>query len=124
MIVLGMANAVSGAHILHAAGPHDAVTAGAVAVLEPARKHIGEDLHVAVRMRGKSLTTGNPIVVEDAQGTPVNVARIEILGEAEGMARHEPSMVESRPFGRALYRKDGFLKGRVSEWFVHGVQYA
>jgi len=80
---LGMANARSGAHELHAARFYHAAIAHAVLVFQFAGEDVGQNLHVAMRMCRKSHSRSDAIVVEHAQRTPMHVFRIEIVCKTE-----------------------------------------
>jgi hypothetical protein len=55
--------------------------------------HIGDDLHVVVRVRGEALVRGDLVVVPDAQGTDAHALRIVIIREGEVVPGFQPAMV-------------------------------
>ena len=103
VVELGVANAASRAHVLHAAGADDAMIADAVAVFELTRQHVRHDFHVAMRVGRKAGARGYAIVVKDAQRSPVNVTRVVIFGETERVAGEKPAVVERCAFAGALH---------------------
>src|SRR5271154_2428698 len=105
MVELAMAHARARAHVLHAARAHDPVMAHRIAVFEFAAQYVGDDLHVAMRMRPKAFARLHGIVVEDPQRSPMQVVRIKVIGEAEAVMRLEPAEVEHRAFRRTLDRE-------------------
>src|SRR3546814_5920136 len=72
MIIFRMANAGSGRHHLHVARLRPALVAEAVLMADRAFTNIGDDFHVAVRMRRKAGVRGDDIVVPDAKASPVH----------------------------------------------------
>src|SRR5208337_5512674 len=81
------------AHILHVTRADYRAVAHAVAVLQRAFQDVGDDLHIAVRMRGKPRAACDAVVVHDAQGAEMNVRGVVIIGERKGKARIEPAVV-------------------------------
>src|SRR2546421_738601 len=81
----------AGAHALHLAGADDGAGPQAVLVLERALDDVRDDLHVAVAVGGKAPARLHPILVHDAQGAEAHVARVEVVGEGEGVAAREPA---------------------------------
>src|SRR6516165_5294271 len=54
---------------------------------------IGDDLHVCMRMRGKSRVGGDLVVVPHSQAPVAETLRVVIAGEGEVMLRLEPAVV-------------------------------
>src|SRR5713226_4333957 len=93
-VELAVRYARPGAHPLHVAGPNHRTVAHAVAMFQRAGQNVGNDLHVAMRMRRKTLTRCDPVFVDDAQTAPVHVRRIVISIEREGVIRIEPPVIK------------------------------
>ena len=55
--------------------------------------HIGDDLHVGVRMRREARVGRDLIIVPHAQGSMPQALGVVIAGEGEMMFRLEPAMV-------------------------------
>jgi hypothetical protein len=64
-----------------------------IAVPDRAGADIGDDFHVAVRVRGEARLRRNGIVVPDAQRAPAHPLRIVIIGEGEVVTGIEPAVV-------------------------------
>ena len=79
--VLAVLDASAGAHALRIARPDDGSVAHAVPVLEGARQHPGEDLHVAVRVRPEAGAGGDAVIVDDAQRAEAHVAWVLVAPE-------------------------------------------
>src|SRR5438067_8968201 len=91
---LAVADARSGAHLLHIIGTNDRACAHAVLMLKRAFEHVSDDLHVAVTVRGKAVPSLHAVFVDDAKGAKGHEARIVILIEREGVIGIEPAEVE------------------------------
>ena len=57
------------------------------------RKYVGENLSIAVRMRGKPILWSNSVFVEYAERSKILEARVIVLGKRESMIRVQPAMV-------------------------------
>jgi hypothetical protein len=57
-------------------------------------ENVGNDLHVAVAMLGKSPTGCDKVFIDHAQTTEAHVAWIVILIEGEGVISVQPTVVE------------------------------
>ena len=86
-------DAAAGAHPLHVAGRNGGAVAHAVLVGQCAGGDIGDDLHVAVRVRAEAAARRDQVVVDDAQVAPAHVRRIEIVGERERVMTFQPAVV-------------------------------
>src|SRR5436305_5369588 len=93
-IGLAMPDSRSGAHLLHIIGTNDRACAHAVLVLKRAFEHVSDDLHVAMTVRGKAVSSLHAVFVDDAQTAKGHEARIVILVEREGVIGVEPAEVE------------------------------
>src|SRR5438445_11307169 len=85
-IRLTVANPGARAHTLSITGTNYRAVSHAVLVFERAFKQIGDDLHIAMRMRGKTMAGLHPIFVDDSKGAESHVAGIVILIEGEAVA--------------------------------------
>src|SRR5690606_34759891 len=92
-VVLAVGDAGTGAHHLHVTGFGTALVAQAVLVGDRAFTHIGDDLHVAVRVRREPAAGGDQVVVPYPQRAPVHAARIVVFGKGEVMVGIQPAMV-------------------------------
>ena len=92
-IIFGMLDAGAGAHHLDVAGRGAALVAHRILVGDRARADIGDNLHVAVRMRLKAGLRGDPVVVPDPDRAPAHPRRFVIIGEGEMVARVQPAMI-------------------------------
>ena len=62
-------------------------------MLDRTANYVGDDLHVLVRMRAKSLGWCNAVLIDHAQLAEVHAFRIAILGERECVLCLEPAMI-------------------------------
>ncbi|MNE56549.1 hypothetical protein D3C80_1514610 [compost metagenome] len=67
VVELTVCHAGTCAHQLHIAGDNHRAGAHGVFVRQCAFQHIGDNFHVAVRMRAKAATCCNLIIVDDQQ---------------------------------------------------------
>src|SRR3546814_13991078 len=93
MIIFRRANAGSGRHYLHVARLRPSLVAEAVLMADRAFTNIGDDFHVAVRMRRKAGVRGDDIVVPDAKASPVHPVRILVVRKGELMLGIQPAMI-------------------------------
>src|SRR5437868_11865375 len=93
-----MANAAACGHALAIAGENHRTGSEAVLVFEFAFENVGDDFHVAMRVRGKSSVGRDPIFVDDAQRAKSNPLRIPVVAEAKGVMGFEPAVVSSTTF--------------------------
>src|SRR5262245_30199443 len=82
-VELAVRNAPAGCHPLELPRPKHAAGPQAVPVSQGPLKDIGDDLHVLVAMGPKSLPWGDPVLVDDPQGTKAHVPRVIIAAERE-----------------------------------------
>src|ERR1700733_3934511 len=75
-ILLAMAYAGAGAHALSIARMNHRTVAQTVLVFKSTFEKIGNDLHVAVGMRGKSLAGRNPVLIDHAKPAAAHEVRI------------------------------------------------
>src|SRR5262249_45351894 len=90
-VVLAVADSSSGTHALHIAHADHGACPRAVFVRQGAFEHVGDDLHVPVRMSREPAAGNNSVFVDDSQITKAHVVRIMIIPEREGMAAIEPT---------------------------------
>ena len=76
-----MCHAGSRAHVLHVARLDDRTVAHAVLVRQRSLEDVGDDFHVAVRMRRKSAAPGYAVIVHHAQGAKLNMLRVIVVRE-------------------------------------------
>jgi hypothetical protein len=92
-IDLAVGHAGAGGHALDLTGLDDRAGAHRVAVLQLAAEHVGDDLHVGVRVGAEAAAGGNLVVVDHPQGPIAHVARIPVVGEREGVPGVQPAVV-------------------------------
>src|SRR5688572_30445729 len=73
--------AATGVHDLDIAGANDAAITHRIFMLQRAAQHIGDDLHVAMRVREKTAAARHHVIVDDAQRTKTHVLRVVVIGE-------------------------------------------
>src|SRR5262249_42443884 len=92
-IKLAVANPGAGAHLLHLAWPDHGTGPHAVLMFKGALEHVGDDFHVAMRMRGKPVARLDAIFVDHAQAAEGHEPRIVIVAERKCGVRIEPAIV-------------------------------
>src|ERR1700730_9549056 len=85
-----MANAGARAHALRETRIQLAVIALGVVVIEAAREHPGDDLHVLMRVGTETGAGLDAVVVRHEQQPVVRVGRVVMLAEAEAVPAVEP----------------------------------
>src|SRR5882724_6463444 len=91
MVIFAVTDAGARAHALHVAGPDDRAVAGAIAMLQRPLQHIGDDLHVTVRMCPEPRSGLHPVVINDAQLAESHVPGVDIVVERERMGAVKPT---------------------------------
>src|SRR5579859_2148150 len=81
------------AHVLNVAWLYHRTVAHAVAVLQRAFEHVGDDFHVAVGMHRESASSGDAVVIHHAQGAKVHVFWVVVIGKRKGEMGVQPAMV-------------------------------
>ena len=99
-VVLRVAHPGTRAHDLELARRHLLFVAHAVLVLHRPFQHIGQDLHVFVRVGTEALTGVDDVVVNHPQGGEAHKVRVIIVGERESMPGIQPAMVSVATFVR------------------------
>ena len=61
--------------------------------VERALEHVGDDLHVAVRVGAEALAGRDAVVVDHAQRAEAHVLGVVVVGEREGVVGVEPAVV-------------------------------
>ena len=92
-LIFGVHDPAAGAHHLDVAGVGAALVPDRILVGDGAGADIGDDFHVAVRMRREAGLRSDAVVVPDADPAPAHAGRVVIIGEAEMVAGVEPAMV-------------------------------
>jgi len=112
---LGVHDARARRHHLHVTGDRAALVAETVAMGDRAVAHIGDDLHVAMRMRVEAGARRNLVVVPHAQPAPAHARGVAIAGEGEMMARAQPAMVGTAQPGEGtrIDHRDWLLRMRA-----------
>ena len=94
-IILRVADPGAGAHHLHVAGFGAPLVAEAVLMGDRALPHIGDDLHIGMRMRREPRFRCDLIVVPDPQSPPAHTLRVEIIGKGEMVLGLQPVVPRS-----------------------------
>src|SRR5215469_13482390 len=89
-VVLAMADSCSGAHTLHFPNFDHRAGPRAVLVRERPFKHVSDDLHVLMRVRGKAGTGIHPVFVDESEFAETHMLRIIITAERERVPAIEP----------------------------------
>ena len=101
LVELAVPDPRAGAHPLDLSGPDDRSVAEAVAVLERTVQHVGDDLHVAMRVGAEPFPGCDAILVDHAQRAEVDVLRVVVLAEREGVPAIQPVDPGMPSFSRA-----------------------
>ena len=70
-------------------------------MLERALEHVGDDLHVAVRVRAEAAAGRDAVVVDDAQRAEPHVRRVVVVAEGERVPAVEPTDARAPALGAA-----------------------
>ncbi len=92
-IIFGMGHPAAGRHHLDVARRGAAGIAQIVLVGDRAFADVGDDLHVAMRVRREAGLGGDDVVVPDAQRTPAHPPGIVIIREREVVVRVQPAVI-------------------------------
>ena len=101
-VPLAVQDAGAGAHALHVADVDDGTGAQAVFVPQRAFQHVGDDLHVAMRMRTEALSRRDAVFVDHPQGAIAHEAGIDVLAERKRVAAVEPADFRLEPLEPTL----------------------
>ena len=88
-----MLDARAGAHDLNVACLGPPGVAQAVLVGDGALGHVGDDLHIGVRMRPKACAARDLVVVPHPQPTPMHAGVSVVIREREVMLGLQPAMM-------------------------------
>ena len=89
----------AGGHPLDIAGAEDRALPHAVGMGEGSRNDIADDLHVAMAVGAEAAAGLDPVLVDDPEGAELDMVRVVIVGEGEGVPAVEPPMVGVAPLG-------------------------
>jgi len=92
-IIFGMHHTGAGTHDLHIASFGAAFITHAVLMRNGALADIGDDFHVAMRVRVKAHTGRDFIIIPHAQAAPIHAARITVLPEGEMIIGVQPTVI-------------------------------
>src|SRR5215472_13391818 len=98
-----MADSRSGAHSLHFPNFDYRARPGAVLVGKRAFKHVSDDLHVLMGVRGKAGTGVHSVFVDHAEFAETHMLSIVIISEGKTMAAIEPAGSRLTSFFRPSY---------------------
>ena len=82
-----------GADALDVSGFEHGFMPHAIAVLKRAAQDVGDDLHVAVRVRAEAAATGDRVVVDNAQRAEAHPTRLVIVRERKCVVGVQPTVV-------------------------------
>src|SRR5215831_7127217 len=97
-IGLAVPDACPRAHPLAVTWPNYRAISQAVFVFESAFQQIGDDLHIAMRVRGKSMARLYPVLIDHSQGPVSHEARIVVLIERKAVAGVQPPVISATSF--------------------------
>jgi len=93
VVELTVGNACACAHALNISGQNGRPIAERVLVGQGALQDIGDNLHIPMRMRPKSATRGNPVLIYHPKVSKLSVFRIVVVCKGKAMERLQPAMV-------------------------------
>src|SRR5581483_6197882 len=93
-----VADAGAGAHALTISRTNNRAIAHTVFVLQRALEHIGDDLHVSMRMHGKAFARSDEVLVDHAQGAESHKPWVIILIKRKTVAGVKPAVVAAAAF--------------------------
>src|SRR5574340_1021338 len=92
-VELTMLNACPRTHALHAARADDRSGTHAVPVRERPFQHITDDFHVAVAVCAETAAGLDGIIVDDAQGTKLDMFGIIVIRERKAVPGIQPAVI-------------------------------
>ena len=104
-----MANAAACGHALAIARQNHRPRSQAVFVFQFPLENVGDNFHVAMRMRGKTIVGRDPILVNHAQRTEAHPLGIPVIVEAESMVSLEPAVIAAAAILTASNPNHGYL---------------
>ena len=102
-----MGDAGTGAHYLHVAGLGTTFVAQVVLMADGTFANVGDDLHVAVRVRRETRVRCDLVVVPHAQAAPVHPLGVVVFGEGKVVTGVEPAMVSTTELFERTYIDHG-----------------
>src|SRR5262245_63646544 len=93
VIELAVGDARAGAHSLNLPRAYDRARTQAVLVCKRTVEHVGDDLHVPVRVSAEALTRLHAVFVDHAQHAETHEPGVVIVGEGERMVALQPAML-------------------------------
>src|SRR5262249_30580932 len=116
VVELAVANSRSGAHLLHLARADHRPRAHAVLMLQRTFQHVGDDLHVTMRMVRKTIPRLYPVFIDHAQAAKAHKPAIVIITERKCVIRVEPAVVGVAPLSGPSYLNHCSPKFPVMFW--------
>src|SRR5262249_6867369 len=98
-IKFGVANSRSRRHMLNFSGIDRALGPERVLMFEGALDDVSDNLHVLMRVSGKSLAGRDAVLVDHTQNAKTHKSRIIIVGERKRVKRIQPAMHSMTAFG-------------------------
>src|SRR5690606_7460112 len=89
-IEFAVGNAAAGSHALHVASGNAFAVANAVAVLDDAVEPVGDDFHIAMRVRTETATPHDSVVVDDTQDRNPHAFAVVKLRKRKRVVAVEP----------------------------------
>src|SRR5258708_19636317 len=108
-IELAVPNAAARRHALAVARQNHRSRSQAVFVLKLAFKNVGDDFHIAMRMRRKAIVGSDPIFVDNTQRTESHPLRVPVIVEAESVVSLQPSVIAPPPSFASSNLNHGYL---------------
>jgi hypothetical protein len=99
-VVFAVADAAARADPLNVAGLHGGTRPQAVLMLQSARDHVRNDLHVSVGVRAKPLARAHPVLIDHEERLEAHMAGVVVAGEGEGVVGIEPAVIGVAPLFR------------------------
>src|SRR5262249_50332928 len=93
VVELAVGDAGPGAHPLNLPRTDDRARTEAVLVLERPIEHVGDDLHVPVRVSAEALARLHAVLVDHAKRTEAHELCVVVVGEGKRMVALEPAML-------------------------------
>src|SRR5258708_32931519 len=110
-IELAVPNAAARRHALAVARQNHRSRSQAVFVLKLAFKNVGDDFHIAMRMRWKAVIGRDPIFVDDPKRTEFHPLGVPVVVKAESVVSLQPSVIAAATF---------FASSNLNHWLPPG----
>ncbi|MNJ64193.1 hypothetical protein D3C77_601360 [compost metagenome] len=104
-----MDDAAAGTHHLHVASGGTALVAQAVLVGDRSFAHIGDDFHVAVRVRREAAMGRDGVIVPHPEQAPVHARRVVIIREGEVVLGIQPAVLCAAELLEGTYVDHGII---------------